>query len=253
MNNITSVFGLIGFPLEHSFSKKYFTEKISSLKIIDTEYQLFPIESLSEFKSILLNNANLKGLNVTLPYKVSIIPYLNELEETASAVGAVNTIKIVKNSDHSNHLIGYNTDVYGFKQSIKPFLEINHEKALILGRGGAAKAVSWVLNQMGICCNYVSRNPVKSDEISYNDLNEWVIKSHLLIINTTPVGNFPNINDFPSIPYEFLTENHLLYDLTYNPVETAFLKKGKLAGSQIINGQSMLEIQAEKSWEIWNS
>ena len=253
MNSISSLYGLIGFPIDHSFSKKIFDQKFLSQNIIDSQYELFAIENISDLNSILSKNNNLKGLNVTIPHKVSIIPYLDEMDETALAVGAVNTIKIINKDNNKKHLVGFNTDVYGFKQSIKPFLDINHEKALILGNGGAAKAVSWVLNKMGIVCNFVSRNPSKSNELNYKDLNEWVIKSHLLIINTTPLGTYPNIDEFPPIPYEFITENHLLYDLTYNPRETTFLKKGKLAGSQILNGQSMLEIQAEKAWEIWNS
>lgn len=247
------LFGLIGFPLTHSFSKKYFTEKFTKENILHSRYELFPIKNISEINKIISDNPDLKGLNVTIPYKETVIPFLDELDETAKAVGAVNAIKILKKDNNKPLLKGYNTDIYGFKQSIKPFLEINHEKALILGTGGASKAVAWVLNQMGITCNFVSRNPHKPNELNYTDLNEWIINSHLLIINTTPLGTYPNIGEFPPIPYEFLSENHFLYDLTYNPAETTFLKKGKKYGAQGINGQSMLELQAEKAWGIWNS
>ena len=244
------LYGLIGYPLSHSFSRKYFIEKFRKENITNAEYKLFPLGKISGLPQLLFNNTDLYGLNVTIPYKEAVIPFLDELDETAKAVGAVNTIKIIHNN--KSRLIGYNTDIYGFRQSIKPFLEANHERALILGTGGASKAVEYVLTQIGVNCLFVSRNPKKKNEIAYQDINEYVIKSHLLIVNTTPIGMYPGVDNSPSIPYEFLTEKHFLYDLVYNPEETIFLKLGRIQGAQGINGLSMLHLQAEKACEIWN-
>ncbi len=243
-------YGLIGRPLSHSFSKKYFTQKFEREHISDCSYELFEIENINLFPEILENNPNLKGLNITIPYKETILNYLTEINESAEAIGAVNTVKI---SFDKKTLKGYNTDYYGFKKSLKPFLDINHERALILGAGGAAKTVRYVLNELNIDCLLVSRNPKNENEIAYHDINEYVIKHHQLIINTTPVGMFPNTENSPSLNYKNLTPKHLLYDLIYNPSETGFLKKGKEQGCITLNGMEMLKLQAEKSWEIWNS
>ena len=243
-------YGLIGHPLSHSFSKKYFTEKFEKENILDCSYELFDIENISSFNEILKQNTNLKGLNITIPYKESILCLLTDIDETAKQIGAVNTIKL---SNNGKDIKGYNTDYYGFKKSLKPFLDINHERALILGTGGAAKTVKYVLNELNIDCLLVSRNPKAENEIAYNEINEYIIKHHQLIINTTPIGMFPNIEDSPLINYNELTKKHLLYDLLYNPTETKFIKKGKQQGCITLNGMEMLTLQAEKSWEIWNS
>ena len=245
------MYGLIGYPLSHSFSQKYLTEKFRKENISDVQYKLFPLEEISDLSRLLLSNTDLYGLNVTIPYKEAVIPFLDELDETAKGVGAVNTIKIIHNKQ-GRSLTGYNTDIYGFRQSIKPFLEASHERALILGTGGASKAVAHVLSEIGVNCLFVSRNPKNENEIAYHDINEHVIKSHLLIVNTSPVGMYPDIDAFPPIPYQFLTKKHFLYDLVYNPEETGFLKSGRIQGVQGINGLSMLQLQAEKAWEIWN-
>jgi shikimate dehydrogenase len=240
-------YGLIGYPLSHSFSQKYFTDKFSKEKITDCEYKLFPIGNLFELKNILDENKSLKGFNVTIPYKQKIFEFLDEIDEPAKLIGAVNTVRI---SD--GKLIGYNTDAYGFQQSIKPFLENHHQRALILGSGGASKAVAFVLKQIGIDYFFVSRNPTNAKEISYQTLNKFAIESCPLIVNTTPLGMFPNTESFPPIPYEFLTEKNLLFDAVYNPAETVFLKKAKEKKAVAINGLNMLFLQAEKSWDIWN-
>jgi shikimate dehydrogenase len=243
-------FGLIGYPLSHSFSKKYFSEKFEKEKIENCAYELFPIERIELITDLIKQHPNLVGLNVTIPYKESVIPFLHELDATAKAIGAVNCIKI-----ENGRLIGYNTDAFGFKQSIKPFLETHHERALILGTGGASKAVYHVLNEIGIDCFFVSRDKstLKTTKaFNYNELNEHVFNAFKLIVNTSPVGTFPNVSDAPEIPYELLTPNHLLYDLVYNPIETEFLKRGKQKGATAINGLSMLHQQAEEAWRIWN-
>ncbi|HET6244070.1 MAG: shikimate dehydrogenase [Bacteroidetes bacterium] len=241
-------YGLIGYPLSHSYSKKYFQEKFITEKIA-AHYELFELKTLDEFPALIKNNT-LEGLNVTIPYKQSIIPFLDVLDQTAQETGAVNCIKII-HQENKNLLKGYNTDVYGFKQSIKPFLESKHERALILGTGGASKAVAFVLKQIGIDCLFVSRTSGKPNSIAYQDINEYVIKAHLLIVNTSPLGMFPHPEYFPDLPYSDLTSEHFLYDLIYNPEETVFLKKGKEKGALTMNGISMLHLQAEKSWEIF--
>jgi shikimate dehydrogenase len=253
-------FGLIGYPLSHSFSKKYFTEKFEKEQLTDLTYHLFPIETIDELPELLKKNPDLKGLNVTIPYKESVIPFLDELHETAKEIGAVNCIKIIQDESKPDgkKLIGYNTDAFGFRQSIKPFLETQHERALILGTGGASKAVHYILKSIGIDCYFVTRQKiidnqlVTKNEFSYEELNEYVIAAFKLIVNTTPVGTYPNVTDAPAIPYEFITPNHLLYDLVYNPPETEFLKKGKKMGAATVNGLSMLHQQAEEAWRIWN-
>lgn len=263
------LFGLIGYPLSHSFSQKYFTEKFSRQNISDAEYRLFPLKDIAELASLINAHPQLRGLNVTIPHKEAVLPYLHELDSTAGAVGAVNTILIsgtppfdyAQGDSRTNpkfqirnpKLVGYNTDVHGFRQSIKPFLEMHHERALILGTGGASRAVNYVLKQIGIDCYFVSRDPGgKERHFRYEDVNQHVMQAFPLIINTTPLGTYPNIHEFPPIPYEHITSRHLLYDLVYNPAETEFLKRGKERGAATVNGLSMLHEQAEKAWEIWN-
>lgn len=260
---MSKLYGLIGFPLSHSFSKKYFSEKFVKENSIDCEYTLYPIEDIKQLPQLISDNPALCGLNVTIPYKESVIPYLDELDETAKAVGAVNCIKILRDEVKAPRLIGYNTDVFGFRQSIKPFLEIQHERALILGTGGASKAVAYVLKEIGIECFFVSRHKEQearnktqdsgTKTFLYEELNGNMINAFKLIVNTTPVGMFPHINELPNLPYQFITSLHLLYDLVYNPTETEFLKRGKLQGASTVNGLSMLHQQAEEAWRIWNT
>lgn len=240
-------FGLIGKNISYSFSKTYFNSKFISLNLSGYSYENFDIPNLEEFPSLIKRNNTLRGLNVTIPYKEEIIPYLDSLDKKAKRIGAVNTIKFTKEG-----LKGYNTDVYGFKKSIQPFLKESHKKALILGTGGASKAVAFVLKELGISFKYVSRNPI-GDQVGYSELNKKIMSTHTLLINCTPLGTFPDTATKPGIPYEFLTSNHLLFDLIYNPEKTAFLLSGEHKGAIICNGAEMLELQAEKAWQIWNS
>jgi len=246
------LFGLIGYPLDHSFSKNYFTEKFKKAELTDHQYLNFPIDSIDKIETLLKKHPNLNGLNVTIPYKEKVIPYLDEISQEAKAIGAVNTIKILRDSNKIR-LKGFNTDAAGFKKSLKPFLTFKHERALILGTGGASKAVAHVLKNMGIEYLFVSRTPKNDQTIGYDQVNQYVIKFHLLIINTSPVGTFPNVNDSPDIPYEFISNEHFLYDLIYNPERSLFLQKGKEKGAKILNGYDMLINQAEEAWKIWNS
>jgi len=241
------LFGLIGYPLSHSFSARHFSEKFEKESISDCLYREFPLTSVEEFLTLIKANPNLHGLNVTIPYKVSILPYLDAIDEKAAAIGAVNCIHIF-----NGKTTGYNTDALGFEYSIRPFLENKYERALVLGNGGAAKAIVHVLNNWGIDYRIVTRNPQNNNELNYTDLDAESIPFFPLIINTTPLGMFPNIHELPPIPYEVISTRHFLYDVIYNPEITAFLQKGKDAGAQIMNGLSMLQLQAEKSWEIWN-
>lgn len=244
-------YGLIGYPLGHSFSKNYFNQKFESEKI-DAEYVNFPIPTIKEFKNVLKENPGLCGLNVTLPYKTLVIPFLDELTNNAKQIGAVNVIKFAKGLFGKTKLIGHNTDIIGFKQSIEPLLNENHKKALILGTGGASKAVFHGLKQLGIEATLVSRKP-SARNITYSDITDEVIDQYKVIVNTTPLGMFPNINECPDIPYEKLTPAHLLYDLLYNPDETLFMRKGKEKGATVKNGLEMLLLQAFAGWQIWNS
>ena len=243
-------YGLIGHPLTHSFSKKYFDQKFLMENRSDSIYELYDIIKIDELKQVLSNNRELVGLNVTIPYKELVMDYLDEIDGVAQKIGAVNTIKICK---LSGKLKGYNTDHFGFAQSLKPFLNNQHERALILGTGGAAKAVKHVLNDLNIPFLSVSRSPQNDSEISYEDINEHVIKYHQLIINTTPLGTFPKVDEKPNLPYECINKVHLLYDLVYNPEVTAFLQEGLNRNAKTINGYQMLVMQAEKAWEIWNA
>jgi shikimate dehydrogenase len=240
--------GLLGKNISYSFSKSYFKSKFTKEKITDTSYENFDIEFIDLFPSIIQNTESLKGMNVTIPYKEEVIPYLDKLNRKAAEIGAVNTIKITK----KGKLVGYNTDCYGFKKSIEPHLKPHHKKALILGTGGASKAVAYTLKELGIGFQYVSRKMSNGIDFTYNILTETDIKNNLVIINCTPLGTFPNIEDCPNIPYNGITGKHVLFDLIYNPEETKFLKYGKEKGAITINGLKMLELQAEKAWSIWD-
>lgn len=241
-------FGLIGYPLGHSFSRKYFTEKFEK-EGVDAQYELYQLAKIEDFDDLIKKN-DFSGLNVTIPYKETVMKYLDEVDETAAEIGAVNTI-LFKKGENKTILKGYNTDVIGFTNSIFPHLKPFHKKALILGTGGAAKAVVYGLNKLGIETTYVSRSP-KEGQLSYHNLNENILSDYLIIVNASPVGTFPNVDNCPDIPYNLLTSKHLLYDLVYNPAETLFLKKGKAKGAAIQNGSEMLTGQAIAAWKIWN-
>lgn len=241
-------YGLIGKNISYSFSSGYFQRKFEDLNLKYHQYHNFDIQSIDEFKHLIKDN-DLSGLNVTIPYKQSIIPFLDELDETALKIGAVNTIQITK----SGKLIGFNTDVVGFQKSLEPLLMPTHKKALILGTGGAALAIAFVLSALNISFLYVSRSPNSSNEISYKDVNEMLLQEYLLLINCTPLGTFPDVEKCPDIPYAYITNNHLLFDLIYNPSRSAFLENGMNKGATIQNGLEMLQLQAEESWKIWNS
>jgi len=242
-----SKFGLIGKDIEFSFSKAYFTNKFESEELPHT-YQNFDIESIDNFIDIIKDVKDLKGLNVTIPYKETIIPFLDKIDKKAKEISAVNTIKITKNGT----LIGYNTDYYGFKKSIEPYLKKNHKKALILGTGGASKAIAYTFKRLGIEYNYVSRTASNTATYTYETLSKEIIESHNIIVNCTPLGTYPETNVCTPIPYDAITKSHLLFDLIYNPEETKFLTIGKLKGATICNGLEMLKLQADKAWEIWN-
>lgn len=243
------MFGLIGKKLGHSFSAEFFNKKFRDEKIDET-YRLFEIPSIEDFPKLLAENPDLKGLNVTIPYKRDVISFLSGLSVEAKAIGAVNVIKISRGKEGIT-LTGYNSDSIGFEESLKPLLNKSIDKALVLGTGGASKAVCYVLRKLGIEPTYVSRTP-KEGQLTYKDLNKSIIDSHLLIVNTTPLGMMPEIDTCPPIPYNLLTTRHICYDLVYNPLETLFLKKSKEAGAKIKNGMEMLELQALASWDIWN-
>ena len=240
------IYGLIGRNIDYSFSRGYFSEKFSKENLTDHKYQNFDITSIELVSDILKNNS-VEGLNVTIPYKEEIIPYLDELDSTAEVIGAVNVVQI-----KNKRSIGFNSDYYGFYESLKPYLKSYMDKALILGTGGASKAITHALKNLNIDFTYVSRNPDFS-ELSYTQLDDDIINSYKLIINCTPLGTHPNTDQSPDIPYEYLTDRHLLYDLIYNPSTTLFMKKGLEKGANVVNGLKMLTLQAEKSWEIWNN
>ena len=243
-------FGLIGFPLTHSFSKRFFTEKFEMEKI-DSTYDNFEIDNISKLPEIIKHNPELIGLNVTIPYKELVVPFLNELNDSAKEIGAVNTIKI-KRTDSGIFLKGFNTDTFGFETSLKPLLKEQHKKALILGTGGASKALKYVLTKLGVEYLSASIEELKENEIRYEEIDEKMMKERLLIINATPLGTYPKTDTFPNIPYQYVTEKHLLFDLVYNPEVTQFMAKGLQNGATVKNGYEMLLNQALKSYEIWN-
>lgn len=239
-------FGLIGKHIDYSFSRAYFSEKFKNEGLHHT-YENFDINTIEEFPKIVNATSHLRGLNVTIPYKEAVIPFLDKLHKTAKKIGAVNTIKVKKNGK----LIGYNTDYYGFKKSLDPYLKPHHKKALILGTGGASKAIAYALKKLGIEYNYVSRNLASNTIFTYDSLTENIIKEHQIIINCTPLGTHPKTNECPNIPYDAINKTHLVFDLIYNPKETKFLTIAKIKGATICNGYRMLELQAEKAWRIW--
>lgn len=242
-------YGLLGYPLGHSFSRNYFNQKFEAEKI-DAEYLNFEIPEIKEIKNVIKENPELNGLNVTIPYKEQVIPYLDDLDEDARLIGAVNVIKFSKGLFGKVKLKGYNSDIIGFKQSIEPLLKEHHRKALILGTGGASKAVFQGLKQLGVASTFVSRK-AKEYCITYEEITPKVMEQYTVIVNTTPLGMYPNVNACPDIPYDLLTSDHLLYDLLYNPDETLFMRKGKEKGAVVKNGLEMLLLQAFAAWEIW--
>jgi shikimate dehydrogenase len=248
------LYGLIGYPLAHSFSKRYFTDKFTREKIKESSYELFEMKSLEGLPALLKKKTDLRGLNVTIPHKKDVIAYLDDLDDaSAERIGAVNTIKVY--ADGSTK--GFNTDYYGFRQSLVEWLDRRGEacsnfKALVLGNGGAAKAVQVALQDLKMEYTLVSRQK-SDDSLLYEELTEEIMASHLMLINTTPLGTFPNTEECPSLPYKWVTKRHYLYDLVYNPAETLFLKNGAANGATTQNGLKMLELQAEKAWEIWTN
>jgi len=241
-----SVYGIIGYPLGHSFSPAYFNRKFRAWGI-DAAYNAYPLATVSEFPGLLLSEPDLRGLSVTIPYKKAIIPLLDSLDAVAEEVGAVNCIAVQNGKTR-----GYNTDVIGFSNSLAPLLEPHHQKALVLGNGGAAGAVKWGLSHLGISYQTVSRTKAPG-LLSYEDVTTDSLAENLLIINTTPLGMYPNADGLPPLPYTSVTSRHLLFDLVYNPAETRFLAEGRVRSAKTRNGLEMLEIQAEEAWKIWNS
>lgn len=246
-----NTYGLIGYPLGHSFSRKFFTEKFEK-EGIDAQYLNFEIPSIEEFPEIIKNNPELRGLNVTIPYKQQVMQYLDDISEEAKAIGAVNVVKCQLSTVNCQlHLTGYNSDVIGFVESIKPLLKPHHKKALILGTGGASKAIRYGLEKkLGMKTLFVSRS-TREGMITYEEVTAEVLKEYEVIVNCSPVGMYPHVDECPALPYEALNENNLLYDLVYNPLETLFMKKGAAQGATVKNGLEMLHLQAIASWEFW--
>ncbi|MFN9802532.1 MAG: shikimate dehydrogenase family protein [Bacteroidota bacterium] len=240
-------FGLIGLPLTHSFSKQFFTEKFEKEQITDCQYENYPLEKIEDLPALLAANRDIVGLNVTIPYKREIMPFLTDVAPAVKKTGACNCIRI-----DGKKRVGYNTDVIGFHLSLMPHLRVQHQRALILGTGGASAAVEFVLQQIAMPYILVSRNP-GTNSIGYDQLNEDLMESHTLIVNTTPLGTFPAVETYPPIPYEYVTDQHFLYDMVYNPAETIFLQRGKEKGATVLNGMDMLIGQANASWDIWKS
>lgn len=243
-------FGLIGYPLGHSFSRKYFTEKFTREHITDCSYENFPLKDINELPGLLEGNPLIAGLNVTIPYKSDVISFLNSISPEAEEIGAVNVIKIRRNNGKIT-LSGFNSDVYGFAGSVEPYLKENTRKALVLGTGGSSKAVCYALRKLGMDVTGVSRKQ-QPGMITYADIDGQMMKDTDLIVNTTPLGMYPGVEGKPELDYDLLTERHILYDLVYNPWLTAFLKEGKERGCITISGLTMLHLQAGKAWEIWN-
>lgn len=240
-------YGLIGKNISYSFSKGYFTKKFKVMGLVGHSYENFDMANIEAFKTLSATPNDIKGFNVTIPYKEAILPYLTEIDHLAQMIGAVNTIKV-----NGNSLKGFNTDVYGFRRSLEPLLQKHHQNALIFGTGGASKAVSFALKELGIAHLFVSRKPLVN-ELGYDDLSGNIMKSHTILVNCTPLGTYPNILEKPDIPYQLIGKGHLLFDLIYNPDKSAFLQEGETRGAQIRNGHHMLELQAEKAWEIWSA
>jgi shikimate dehydrogenase len=244
-------FGLIGFPLGHSFSRQYFSQKFRDEKITDCSYDNYPLEKIDQLPALLKSEPLLAGLNVTIPYKSAVIPFLDSVSPEAAEIGAVNVIGI-KRTRNDIVLKGFNSDVTGFTGSLKPWLKVQKGNALVLGTGGSSKAVTYALQKLGMNITLVSREQ-KQGTITYSQLDALLLRNTDLIVNTTPLGMFPEIDAKPDLDYSLLSEKHILFDLVYNPEITEFLKAGKERGCTIVSGLKMLQIQAEKAWEIWNS
>lgn len=243
------LYGLIGYPLGHSFSENFFNQKFDS-EGIDAKYTNFEIPSIDKIRNVINENPNLNGLNVTIPYKEQVIPFLDDIDQMASEIGAVNIIKFIRSKNNTLKLKGYNSDIIGFCDSLKPLLKPTHTHALVLGTGGAAKAISCGLKNLGIEPIYVSRTK-KDGAITYEELTQEVMDKYRVIVNTSPVGMYPHVDNCPNIPYELLTPNHICYDLIYNPDVTLFMKKSQQYGAMVKNGLEMLLLQAFAAWEIW--
>lgn len=241
------LYGLIGYPLGHSFSKQYFTEKFEKEGLKDCRFEAFPIESILEFPGLLRTNPLLRGLSVTIPYKEQVLPYVDHYSDAVKAIGATNSISI-----KNGRLTAYNTDIVGFEKSFVPLLQPQHRAALVLGTGGASKAVQYVLRKLGVDFLVVTRNKTQPNQISYNEIDGAVMTTYTVIINCSPVGMYPAVDAAPELPYSLVTPQHYLYDLVYKPAETLFLQHGKASGATIKNGYDMLLLQAEESWRIWN-
>ena len=249
-NKKNKLFGLLGKNISYSFSRNYFTNKFKDLGYTNHQYVNFDLQEIGELKEVLIKNKEvLAGINITIPYKQEVMAFADSIDEDAEKIGAVNTLKFLPNGK----IKGFNTDYYGFKNSIQPLIKKHHTKALVLGAGGASKAIAYAFEKMNIDYKFVSRKKRSDDVFIYEEITADVIKEYTIIINCTPLGTFPNIETRPDIPYQFITDKHLLYDLTYNPEVTTFLKLGQEQGATIKNGLQMLALQAEKSWEIWGS
>lgn len=250
------LYGLIGFPLSHSFSQKYFTDKFARKGLTDCSYKNFQIGSITELHDLLAKNTDLCGFNVTIPYKEQVIPCINELDDISAQVRSVNTVQVMR-KDHAIYLKGYNTDVYGFSRSLQEWFVARScplpAQALVLGTGGASKAIMYALHRLNIEAHAISRHASTDVYKTYLQLNAKDICDHQLIVNATPLGMYPNLNECPDIPYQYITGKHFLYDLIYNPEETLFLNKGKERGATVHNGRLMLHLQADKAWEIWKN
>ncbi|MCX6233262.1 MAG: shikimate dehydrogenase [Bacteroidetes bacterium] len=244
------LFGLIGYPLSHSLSERIFNKKFATEGLKDHHYCLFPLKNIRELPELIKLFPELHGLNVTIPYKEAVIPYLDELDPVASDIGAINTIRIIRDKRNVK-LIGYNTDYIGFQKTISKFLSPHHKNALILGTGGAAKAAAYVFTKLDIKLLFISRNPVSKNQISYSQAEGSVIRNHQIIVNATPLGMFPDVESFPDLPYEYLTREHLVLDLVYNPQRTVFLRKAALQGAVTVNGLEMLRLQADEAFRIF--
>ena len=248
--NHMELYGIIGKPLAHSFSQRYFTEFFEKTHR-EACYRRFELDNIEELPALIQENTPLVGLNVTLPYKQKVIPYLHHLDEAAAAIGAVNVVRVT-HTDNKTILTGHNTDYVGFRQSIKPLLKPFHRKALILGTGGASKAVNYALRELGLQTKLVSRTPTE-EQLPYDKLTSDIMEDHLVIVNTTPLGTYPDVNACADIPYAFLSNRHLCYDLVYNPEKTLFLQKSEAQGAITKNGLEMLHLQAKAAWEIWKN
>ena len=242
-----NTYALLGRNISYSFSRQYFTDKFDREGITESRYINFDIPTLDELPKLLQTTPDLRGMNVTIPYKQEVMRFLADIDPEAQAIGAVNTIKLTDIG-----LVGYNTDCYGFRETLRPLLKSYQTHALILGTGGASRAVAYALKQLGIAYSLVSRTPA-SGSLSYKELTQQILEKHFLVINCTPLGTFPKVADCPPIPYQYLSPSHLLYDLIYNPAQTTFLQRGAARGATTCNGLQMLVLQAEKAWQIWNN